>query len=1808
MNLLKSKVTLKNIAFVLAFTLIVNMFPMLAFNSTVADSNATSYQSSTQTDTLAEFVFSAAPTGSETSPSDGLKKDSTKLGLSGGRTFGGFTASTSTIYANGWDLADTTDKYWYINTSTNGYSNIGLSFGAFGSGSGPKNFVVEYATNATGPYTAAGTYALGSSLPTTDYSFTLPENAANQGNLYIRLRVTDQVSTSGGVVASGGTSRLCNVRLTGTAIDTGIDPVIATPDEGAVKDGTVVTLTTSSSAVYVTSASAVTASSAGTIYYVAGATSGSIDNPTVNSTPYTEPITINFGSGTTYKIKAINVTATGSSNVSEFVYTKSKLAIPTVSPEEGRISANTTVSFSLDVNDASIYYTTTTDGTEPVAPTVNSTKYTGPFEITPGTFISTIVIGDGYISSDLKTFKFESGSMPPIDTTEYNTYFGQMHAHSAASDGAGEVNEAFTYARDTAGLDYFALTDHSNSYDKAPSSDKAGTYNLDTYNSDNPTWQTIKSEAVASRTENFTGLSGYEMTWSGGPGHINTFFTNGFVSRNNSELNSKTNDAGLQAYYTLLKNTPGSISQFNHPGTTFGNFSNFGYIDDSIDSRISLLEVGNGEGAIGSGGYFPSYEQYTLALDKGWHVAPTNNQDNHKKGWGTSNDGRTVVKAVSNSEADIKDALNDMRVYATEVKDLTIDYKAAGYNMGTVLPICPEEITFEATLDNASASNTIKSVHLVTNGGIVVGKQTFGTNDANYSFTLTNPASGYYYLMATVDVNGLEAYAVTAPVWFGDSDKYGFTSLTTSDSVPVTDLAFNVTTKMFNSDSSPVTVTNLKYVDSYGKVIFDGTPSNNVIAAISGTTDGTFTNTVSYTATNPGDSYIDVYATVTNVKGSSKTLTNRIEFKVLDSDTTNYIGIDGSHYNEYVSGNYKDSMTNFTALASFSDVRVSQLNTSEELIAALNNDRFKTVILTAPTRRLTPTQIPEYKYYTEEELAAIASFARRGGTIIVGGWSDYYENYSYSPKEKDMQMSAVLNDVLEAVNSHIRVSDDGTYDDVSNGGQAQRLYLKNTHNPDNALATGVVAEQEYSDYGGASVYIVDDENNATTELGNVEPLIYGYPTTYSKDGDKDGFGLANATDEVPRYGTSEDAGKGTGQLLVAASETITHDNGVESLVVAGGSVFMSNFEVQATLDNYASLQYSNYTIAQNIINSVKTEKVISNIADVRNMEIGTKVNIDAIVTSEFYVGGSTNNKGFFDSIYVQDETGGINVFPVSSDVILGKPVQLTGVVSEYQGEKQLDVSTGSVDVVTGASVTYVEPTKMSTAKTMSSENTGLLVKTEGTVKSVVKDGSTVNQIVIDDGSGEATVYINTYITSGVDLSFIEVGKKISVIGFSSYGEIFGSEAPASRIRVRDRAEIKLVTSSTGNGGGGSSSSNNNSSNSNTINGSTLDSKPKVDANGNAKLEVSNNEVKSLVDNVKKSNGNHFVINLTPTTDAKGGEVTLSKDALKSVADESISIVIKQNKVEVRFDKTVLDSIVSQADANVTINFEKVTSTEVNAKQSAVIGNRPSYELTITSGDKEITNFGKSFVKVKVPYEAKATESANSIIINYVDEAGNKTVVVNSIYDKTTNTISFATNHFSLYTVDHNAVNFTDVNSSHWAYNVISESASKELVNGVGNDMFAPSESVTRAEFVALMANMAKLDEYTGANPYADVESGKWYYNSIGQAKNAGWLTAFNSQNFEPNKPITREEMASVLAAIIREEKIAVTMNYIDLSTVFNDFKNIDSTKVSDIELCYKLGLMSGMEDGSFSPKSDTTRAQAVSVQLRLLDLLNPVNR
>ena len=1334
------------------------------FVYTLADDNVVLTPDGTS-GSIASWDYSVVPGTNPAPATAGDFKDDSKLGAYTNTTIKTLTFSSSGMAAS--DFA-TSPSYWLIETSTKGFMNLELSFAMRASNAGPRDFKVQYSTdNST--WTDAGSFSLAGGalvLADTRSQFNIDLSAyeagtADKDTLYLRLLVNSTVSANGGTLANGGTNTINYINLTGDYVLYENQVKAPTADKSSI-----VKLNETVS--------------------FASETEGSTTRVSYDGSDFsaTSPITLDALPKTVY-VKAVKEGMTDS-RIIKIDFTQKKLDSVVSSPGSGQVESGTGVSLTAE-SGAEIRYIMTTKAGETEEQVKAEALYSDLITLTDDMFpveIKTWAIMDGCINSDETTFTF---TPRPSAGGEQN-YFGQLHAHTTLSDGAGDVEEAYEYARDTAGLDFFAVTDHSNSYDKAPAGDKAGTYNLTTYNADNASWVRGKAAAANAKTATFASTFGFEMTWSGGPGHINTFNTGGVVSRLNTELNNKSSDAGLRAYYNLLKASPDSISQFNHPGTTFGNFTNFAYLDPVIDSRITMIEVGNGEGTLGSGGYFPSYEQYTLALDKGWHVAPTNNQDNHKKGWGTSNTCRTVIWTNDLSEAGLFQAMKDMRIYATEVSDLEIEYRLNGQPLGSILDAVPAAANITASIKNPTSGNTVKSVSVVTNGGVQIGTEQFGTQNADYAYTINTPAAGYYYLRVVCLVGGQERIAVTAPVWLGKAEAVGITEITKSTDLPVTMKPLTISTGFFNNEDVDATLTSITYKDGSGTTLGSDTPNSTITK-----NGGSFTHSFTYTPTVAENAKIEVTATIM-VNGSSKTYTKDISFKVTDIDSVVYIGVDGSHYNEYVNGNYKDSMTNFATLASEYGVSVITYTTSEDLIAACSDPKVKMLIITAPSRRVPAP----HKSYSQAELDAIASFAQSGRPIIVAGWSDLYENYNYVESGLVNHMAGQQNALLAAIGSNLRIGDDATADEVLNPSPNQyRLYFENTFNAENPLAKNVVAEQIYSIYGGSTVYAVDSSGNPTATMpSNASEIVRTLPTTWSQDRDNDGYGLPDPSEKLPRYGSSADAGRGTGTVAILVSETVDHGNGNTSLVIASGSTFMSNFEIQIEKDNIGTLPYSNYTIMQNILETIapQEEAVITSIDDAKKLPAGTEVTIEGIATSSVNTQNisEATNKGFFDCIYAQDATGGINLFPISDGVTEGQKIRVTGTLSSYQGEVQLQVTKYTV---IDPAINRVAPTEVSTANAMIPANTGKLVKLTGVVSGVISEADgTVNQFTINDSSGPALIYINSYITKGVDLSFVTNGATVTVTGLASIGENHASSNMLPRIRVRDRGEIVLTAS------------------------------------------------------------------------------------------------------------------------------------------------------------------------------------------------------------------------------------------------------------------------------------------------------------------------------------------------------------------------------------------------------------------------------
>jgi len=592
---------------------------------------------------------------------------------------------------------------------------------------------------------------------------------------------------------------------------------------------------------------------------------------------------------------------------------------------------------------------------------------------------------------------------------------------------------------------------------------------------------------------------------------------------------------------------------------------------------------------------------------------------------------------------------------------------------------------------------------------------------------------------------------------------------------PVTGEELTISTTLFNSETTAATVKSVTY--TVGSQVLGVDTTGYTVPA-----SGNYTVAFNYTPDVARVMNVTV-TVVVELDGVEYTFSMDVQLDVQDASKLVYIGIDASHYNEYVNGNYKDSMGNFSNLAAGYSVRTVQLNISEDLIAACDNDKYVALILTAPSRRLAAAQA-DPKVYTEAELEALKAFNAKGGTVILAGWSDNYENYDVIQSDASIaHMAAAQNAVLEALGSSLRIGDDATYDDVrsaADGVDKWRLYF-NTYG-DNFLTEGIEYDAEhpydrmytevFSHYGGATVYAVDDTGAAASTLpATVSPVVFAHASTYSVDVDKDGLGGS----DIPKYAYTS----GDNRLLVMGMEQLDG----QGLIIVSGAAFMSNFEVQATIEDSGSEKnYSNYRICENLV-SYLNPVTVTDIAEVQaQADEGVKYTIEGVITSN--ASGYDKDTAFFDCIYLQDGTAGINAFPVAGNYKIGDKVRITGTTSSYQGERQIAVS--SIELISEGH--EVAPIAITADQLNDGTVLGSLVTLSGKVESFEYANGLIQTIMVKDEKGElGRVFIDGYITTSYDVENLEVGCDITVTGLASYDNSF--DGPAPRIRVRDRKDV-----------------------------------------------------------------------------------------------------------------------------------------------------------------------------------------------------------------------------------------------------------------------------------------------------------------------------------------------------------------------------------------------------------------------------------
>ena len=181
--------------------------------------------------------------------------------------------------------------------------------------------------------------------------------------------------------------------------------------------------------------------------------------------------------------------------------------------------------------------------------------------------------------------------------------------------------------------------------------------------------------------------------------------------------------------------------------------------------------------------------------------------------------------------------------------------------------------------------------------------------------------------------------------------------------------------------------------------------------------------------------------------------------------------------------------------------------------------------------------------------------------------------------------------------------------------------------------------------------------------------------------------------------------------------------------------------------------------------------------------------------------------------------------------------------------------------------------------------------------------------------------------------------------------------------------------------------------------------------------------------------------------------------------------------------------------------------------------------------------------------------------------------------------------------------FDDVNASHWFYGYVNQVAHLGLFQGIDYRTFAPQMNMTRAMFVQVLANMKGIDlasiSTTNAS-FDDVNPSAWYAAAIGWAFTQGIAIGIGENNFAPNAPITREQMAVMLHRFVRlkDMELQTTSN---ITINFADQHHISYWATEAVNALQAAGIIEGRLGNSFDPLSTATRAEAAAVFVRLAE-------
>ena len=181
--------------------------------------------------------------------------------------------------------------------------------------------------------------------------------------------------------------------------------------------------------------------------------------------------------------------------------------------------------------------------------------------------------------------------------------------------------------------------------------------------------------------------------------------------------------------------------------------------------------------------------------------------------------------------------------------------------------------------------------------------------------------------------------------------------------------------------------------------------------------------------------------------------------------------------------------------------------------------------------------------------------------------------------------------------------------------------------------------------------------------------------------------------------------------------------------------------------------------------------------------------------------------------------------------------------------------------------------------------------------------------------------------------------------------------------------------------------------------------------------------------------------------------------------------------------------------------------------------------------------------------------------------------------------------------------FNDVHTTDWFYSDIEYVYYNMMMNGVGEGNFDPNGTCTRAMVVTVLYRLIGEPGMGGTCPFTDVKESDWFYSAVKWAQNCGVVYGMTEKTFEPNTPVSREQLAAILYRFTKEvlgEDVSGGIMLIG----FSDADSISDYARTPLSWAFGHGIIQGTdtETGKFLyPQNNATRCQIAAILHRFCD-------